>query len=335
VGKQLQRLLERRHTGSIRRFGQVATATDLLHLWGQRLAAGEVPGPYWAVLTHPATTKALESRIFGDVHMLSHLLGTANHADVRRLKALEEERDQLAGSFAATRRRLAESEADARRLMQSHAAEVATLTGRLLAAQAAEQRARAQSSAPPPDRKDATYAERREVDRQQEIHRLQAIVSHQQERLRAQQAECEALEAVLCSALVDEVDPTEADGVGGSTPVDLGGRRIVYIGGRDRVIPHIRALVERANGAFLHHDGGIEESGSRLEAVLAQGDAVFCPIDCVSHNACRRAKELCRQCAKTFVPLRSASLAAIASGLRTLAGEAASAHPPVVAGDSA
>ena len=81
----------------------------------------------------------------------------------------------------------------------------------------------------------------------------------------------------------------------------------------------MRSLVEHANGTFIHHDGGIEENGRRLVELLAMGDAVLCPVDCVSHGACRLAKRVCKQRAKAFVPLRSSSLSSFASGLREIA----------------
>src|SRR5262249_31546224 len=48
-------------------------------------------GAYWATLTHPAATRAVIRDAFGDVHMLSHLVG----ADIRRLCELEEENAEL------------------------------------------------------------------------------------------------------------------------------------------------------------------------------------------------------------------------------------------------
>jgi hypothetical protein len=50
---------------------------------------GNIPGAYWAALTHPATTQDIVTRIFAGVHMLSHVVGTANRADIRRLQQLE------------------------------------------------------------------------------------------------------------------------------------------------------------------------------------------------------------------------------------------------------
>ena len=131
-------------------------------------------------------------------------------------------------------------------------------------------------------------------------------------------AECEAMERMLREHLA-----TASDDEASTRAIDLCGRRIVYVGGRGCTIPHLRALVERFGGVFLHHDGGLAEQPGRLDGLLGRGDAVFCPIDCVSHDACLRAKRFCRQRATAFVPLRTDSLSSFIRGLRRLNEEEA------------
>ena len=97
--------------------------------------------------------------------------------------------------------------------------------------------------------------------------------------------------------------------------IDLRGRRIAYVGGRARLITHFRALIERLNGRFIHHDGGIDDSARWLARILGQADAVLCPVDCVSHGACLLAKQFRKRTAKPFVPLRSAGLSSFVTGL--------------------
>jgi hypothetical protein len=64
-------------------------------LWADAVRRGEIPGAYWATLTHPAATQAIVREAFGEVHMLSHLVGAANRADIRRLCQLEAENAAL------------------------------------------------------------------------------------------------------------------------------------------------------------------------------------------------------------------------------------------------
>ena len=99
-GKLLHKALDKRHRLAIGRFEKSKTTDAVRALWRHAVKQGDIPGGYWAALTHPATNDALIREIFGEVHMLSHLVGAANRADIRRLSELEAEnaclRDKLA-----------------------------------------------------------------------------------------------------------------------------------------------------------------------------------------------------------------------------------------------
>ena len=94
---------------------------------------------------------------------------------------------------------------------------------------------------------------------------------------------------------------------------------LLYVGGRANQIPAFRALIERAGGIFLHHDGGIEHGSSLLPGLVARADHVAFPVDCISHLAVATIKRLCRQAGKPYVPLRTASLACLLAAMVQLA----------------
>lgn len=100
--------------------------------------------------------------------------------------------------------------------------------------------------------------------------------------------------------------------------VDLKGRRILYVGGRNRT-PHVRRLVEECNGRFEYHDGGMEESIDRLTTLLRKADAVLFPVNYVSHSALYKVKALCRSLDKPYFPLRQSGLDSIVSALSAIA----------------
>lgn len=266
--------------------------------------------------------------------MLSHLAGATNRADIRRLRALEVERQELAEQLAATRCRLSEREAEQRRLTQTHEAEQRALTDRLQAALSAEARLeqteerlrnyeegeavrelRARNIELASELDEARRELGSESRRRSAIeHKLSALDAAHQEMSSTVQAlntECDALESMLQSGIDDACDGA---GESGAT-VDLCGRRVAYVGGRAGIVSHFRALVERLNGHFIHHDGGIEDHEGQLGRILGQADVVLCPVDCVSHRACLRAKRFCKRTAKPFVPLRSAGLSSFVTGL--------------------
>lgn len=110
-----------------------------------------------------------------------------------------------------------------------------------------------------------------------------------------------------------------------ATGPDLSGRLILYVGGRHQHVSHLRRIVEAHNGAFVHHDGGVEQSLSKLSAQLERADAVLFPVGCVSHAAQDRVKSLCRRLDKPFRPLRSTGIAAIIAALDSVSARTSSA----------
>ena len=56
-------------------------------------------------------------------------------------------------------------------------------------------------------------------------------------------------------------------------------------------------------GAFVHHDGGMEESASLLPGLIGRADLVLFPVDFVSHDAALAVKRFCKQADKRYVPL--------------------------------
>ena len=119
-GKLLHKALDRRHAAAIAAFASAKDESDVEAQWRDALASGAIPGAYWSVLTHPFTGERLVRRAFGEVHMLSHLVGASNRADIRRLRALEEHNAQLQAELSEQRRgwrhALAERDARLRRL---------------------------------------------------------------------------------------------------------------------------------------------------------------------------------------------------------------------------
>src|SRR5579871_41964 len=104
--KFIQKALDHRHAAAIRQFARAKDEETLERLWDEALKRGDIPGAYWAVLSHPLATDALMRKAFGDVHMLSHMVGAANRADIRRLCRLEEENATLSARLEAQQRQL-------------------------------------------------------------------------------------------------------------------------------------------------------------------------------------------------------------------------------------
>jgi hypothetical protein len=311
AAKMLEKVLNRRHAGAIRKLQKVKTVGDLCDAWTAAFSIGDVPGPYWAMLSHPLIDLRLGSKIYNDVHMLSHLVGASNRADLANLRRLESD---LAGAQELAEQTRARSvakirEKDAR--IEVLEAQVASLSGRLESA-----------------RKESRNAPPCAIDRDQSG----AVVAHLEAQLARMTEQNEILRRdnaafhILVPSLRDEIqaleralgDPDEAEsGQAGcdNFRCDLKDRCLLYVGGRTRHVGQMRNLVSDWNGILLHHDGGLEQSLEELSGAILKADAVFFPTDCVSHKAMYRLKSVCQQTKKPFVPLRTSSLSCFLAGL--------------------
>jgi hypothetical protein len=83
-------------------------------------------------------------------------------------------------------------------------------------------------------------------------------------------------------------------------------------------VENLRRVAARMGAELVHHDGGEEHALVRIDGMVEGCDAVVCPIDCVSHSACLRAKALCRKFAKPFLPLRSAGATSFERAVQSL-----------------
>jgi len=316
AAKLLNKALDERHRVSINQFGKATTEEGVRSLWRDAVKRGEIPGAYWATLTHPVATRAVIRDAFGEVHMLSHLVGAANRADIRRLCQLEEE-------TAGLRERLDRQQAAFRDAVVSRDTTIQELR-RTLAQQVAAQPSGA-------DELDATLRQLvRDLERQLagEVRRSSvlaerltaakaSIADEQSARLqveRENEALQRELEAIEASTSASGGEPASS----GLSRPRLDGVALLYVGGRPHHIAHLRALTEESGGTFLHHDGGNEHHLNLLAGLASQADLVVFPVDCISHHAAQVAKQLCRQSGKQFIPLRSASVTSLLAALRRL-----------------
>jgi hypothetical protein len=333
VGKALTKLLDRKHAAAVNRAKPLEGEEALAALWEDSLARGEVASACWAAMSHPDATDTLRSRIFGDVHMLSHQVGAAARADLKSIHQLEREKAELEAKVARQQERLKTEIGrrnteirDLRQLLDQEASESRRLAHAASAAREMEHLQRelgelrhlleVETAFRQVAEDEARRLQAQARDRDQEAERLDR-------ELRDMQGELAASEARLAETLSS---PTvTADGLGecgeDCARLDLCGRCILFVGGRNQHLPHFRRLVEEAGGTFAHHDGGFEESMGRLHSLFGRADAVLFPVDSVSHGAHDEVKRLCRRWEKPFVPVRRSGLGAFIRALNTVVGQ--------------
>jgi hypothetical protein len=320
AAKALHKLLDERYAAAIRRFDKAADDVDLLELWGEALKSGDIPPAYWALMTHPLTTMPVRQKAFGDLHMLSHLVGAANRADIRRLVALEEENAALKEKIERQQGRLHELGMERDASIAALNAQLAQLTAQACrpmpvdAADAAGLEAEVQqlrNKLADADQRVALHTSRREAAEQRTLQEQDAALALRKSRdkalaqLKLVQSECDALER----ATVDAADTASGAGTRRASLDSVHGKRIVYVGGRPGSNAALKRLVEAAGGDLVVHDGGVEDRKGLLAAALPGADIVVFPVDCIDHDSMNTLKRVCERHRIDYHPVRTASVA--------------------------
>ncbi|MEX8194924.1 DUF2325 domain-containing protein [Comamonas guangdongensis] len=316
VSKALHKALDQRHAGAIRAFASAKDEAELHGCWKQAWAQGDIPSAYWAVLTHKALTAELCQKVFGEVHMLAHLMGAANRHELKRFVAMEKENTELHERLDREQLRRRDAIRERDQMVQQLQQQALEFERR-----SAQYRSERSERSEPSEATQmvALQTQRRECAEQaaQQAREQLVLMEEQLERLREHgrllSEELAAAEAELhqLSAL--------ADGSAGAPPRSgdlLRASRVLYVGGRPSSTPAIRDYVCRQGGEFLHHDGGLEDRKGLLDGLLPRASLVVFPVDCVDHHSVGKLKRLSERHQIPFVPLRSASLACFAATLK-------------------
>jgi hypothetical protein len=314
ASKALNKALDERYADAIRRFDEARDEEAVQALWNEALKSGDIPPAYWALMTHPCATVPVRQAAFGELHMLSHLVGAANRADIRRLVALEEDNAALKDKIERQHSRLREIGAERDATIAQLTEQIAGLTA-LAARQpsadsaqlAAEVQALQQKLAGGEARL-ALHTSRREAAEQRALQEQGTAEALRQSRdhalalLKVVQAECQALESATLDAL-------DQPGNRRAALENLRDKRVVYVGGRPGSNNALKALVGSAGGEFLVHDGGVEDRKGLLATALPGADLVVFPVDCIDHDSMNMLKRVCERHQVEYYPLRSASVA--------------------------
>ncbi|AFQ51691.1 DUF2325 domain-containing protein [Burkholderia cepacia] len=310
-GKALHKALDERYAGAIRAFDHARDADALLALWQDALKSGEIPPAYWALMTHPRTTMAVRQAAFGDLHMLSHLVGAANRADIRRLVALEEENAALQAKLERQQARLHEMSAQRDAALHERDACHARQNAQPTSAESAlhDEVRELRDALAARDERLALHTSRREAA-EQRIAAEQASARAMRARLddlmamvKTLRAEASAIEQAVQASTDDPADAA-ADSLS-----MLQHKRVVYVGGRPGSTRAIRRIVETAGGELTLHDGGIEDRKGLLAAALPGANMVVFPVDCIDHDSVNLLKRMCERHQIAYYPLRTASVA--------------------------
>lgn len=313
AAKLLNKALDKRHEASIKRIPRQADEGMLRAIWRECFDRGDIAGPYWALMSHPATPPTLVRDIFGEVHMLSHLVGSASRLDIARLTQLERDLEQEREKTARQQMRL-KTAAEERIALQQRLRQLEERAVQAEALAAFARKARLDDSDPAQrtetDGLRAGTLARRLAETEERCGSLQRELEQLQDLSHSILRENEALEAAVSRGLKTDgtLPPARQDGP------------VLYVGGRRNLFDHLRAYAHSRNVDLLLHDGGMEDSTTLLPALVGQAATVLFPVDHISHAAVGLVKRLCREQGKPYLPLRSAGLASFLAAIAGAGG---------------
>ncbi|MGB3223605.1 MAG: DUF2325 domain-containing protein [Desulforhopalus sp.] len=346
MGKSLHKYLEKKYRSDTRKYFRVTTDDEIEALWDEDILEGRIHSAWWGVITHPQVSMDLVNRLYGQLHMMGHdSLGSS----CKKKKVIEELKSKVTALeevLAADRQMYLEEKRKFKEqlsvlAMENDGINILIRENQFLREKLAAQKQRYADSHNPaidlnqrvnikPHDIDSSAKDRivdggselqllrdKQVINKKKIEGMKKMLSELEQQKVEQATEIDSLEKMLlqvmnqeeaCEACADQ-DTEKCPGR------NLCGRTVLYVGGLNKMVPHYRQMVENLGGCFIHHDGGKEVSRNILPKMLFTADAVLCPIDCVSHDACNCVKKICKQNQKPFVLMRSASLSSLARGL--------------------
>ena len=326
-----QKYLDKKYRSLIKKYAGLKSDSEFQLLWQRASASGDVAGTYWTLVTHPNTSSAFCDKIYGDVHMLSHLSGASARTDIKTLGKLRHEKTKLEQRFSEQSemlyKRLQKKQTqidtlkDKVTLCEQDAQKIRDLKSRVRELELNNKKPANNTTNGLPIIASGTsikigilekknYELEEQIAKEKEANRLLDL------KLTEGLTERNAAENCLQALLVQNCDKAcNAIDMGSDPSINLDGQYILYVGGRVNQCRYFRLLVEQRNGSFLHHDGGREQGPSKLNGDLAKADAVVCPIDCISHSAFKSVKTHCVKQQKQLIMIAHASLASFTKGL--------------------
>jgi len=332
LSEAVQKELERRYALVLQRFRAAKDTPQLEALWQAAVAGGDVSGAFFAGLTHPHCSQALEEQMCRDLHMIQHQAGAVARADSHRLHTLADENAALTREVARLQARSAAAQQERMEEQERHNAALMQLRAQLigrdsvaagLRAELEELRAAIPGLASRERlARQVEMAEERDHAQRQQIAELRRMLSEAGTALAEAQADAQA-GAALTAAAADEAALAGAAAEVATRQVVLHGRlaerHVLCVGGRSGNVAGYRALLEQCGARFSHHDGGLEHNANQLESSLASADLVICQTGCISHAAYWRVKDYCKRHGKRCVFVDKPSLSTLQNKLEELA----------------
>ncbi|MBL4762667.1 MAG: DUF2325 domain-containing protein [Gammaproteobacteria bacterium] len=265
-------------------------------------------GYFWAIVSSEHVSEALKKRVFGEIHMISHIAGQSNITTTQSL--LDDKHQAL--QEVVKKNRLLESKNRQLEDLRHQLNELRLRNVKISKRNSSIEKENALTGVSTQDNR----------FQEQKIYQLQQHINQLGDKLQTRNNP-----AVLLSNLYkpEKNKPEQKkikncdNNCSECKRVDLCGKKILYVGGFSRHRKKFQQITHSCNGEFYYHDGGMQQSTHLLNSLIKKADCIFFPIDCVSHGAMGRIKSLAKTHCKDCVFLRSASLSSFDHEIRRYA----------------
>ena len=262
ISRTIEKMLDSRYSGFLRRVSRLREPEELADYWNTSVSDGFVAGAYWALVSHRHVPQEFRERVFGEVHMMSHIMG----GTVR----------QIVGAAAEIQARLIHLERHkdrwsrkARAAIERRDERIGELEAALADARLAKEKARQRLEPGANTKRMAALLLKRE----------RAVVAART-KTRELESELETLKDKLRRARETRNDRVDPDVRRTFDPKKgLCGKAVLYLGGRSGNIGQMRRVAEEMNVTLMHHDGGLDQSPRAIDDLVQKCDAVVCPIN--------------------------------------------------------
>lgn len=318
LSRKLENMLAKKYEDACSVYLDMAE-NDFLDCWHRALESGDYGGLLWVAAVRPLSNVALVD-IFGSLHMAMHehakmyyelrkardaaeekffrLKNGAKKNEQQRLK-LRAENERLRKALAHT----SEQQEELHREQNAASEKLAAQSAKALRAeqsQLEEAKNEVLALQKQVEEKDAELLQLTEkfLDLDQEYHLLRE--------------EVEAHRAMHAAKPKAPAKPKGCSCSPDCPSYDLCQKRILIVGGIERMESAYRKLVEDRGGILEYHAGHMKSGGKALENSVQRADLVLCPVNCNSHGACLMVKNLGKKYKKPVHMLPNFSLSTLA-----------------------
>ncbi|MFZ6680995.1 DUF2325 domain-containing protein [Undibacterium sp. Tian12W] len=313
LSEAIQQELEQRYARTIQEFRAAKTVEAVTRLWLAAIDKGDVAGAFWAALTHPRCDADLQDGLCRDMHMLQHQAGASVRIDIARFNALVEQNKLLTRELGRVQERHNRALAEKTREIEKQNTQLIQLRAESIGKDSSIHFLSCDIA--------ALKAEIPELEtRQRLLKKIEQMAERQTEtenqvrELKQKLAEASKAAADIQEQAAEKSRQQPEEKVYPIT-LHLKQKTVLCVGGRSGNVPTYRDLIERIGGRFAHHDGGLEDNQSLLDASLAAADLVICQTGCISHTAYWRVKDFCKRTGKRCVFVENPSVSSLARGL--------------------